>query len=103
MKGHLKPLLIQAKVDNIGVNKVLVDGGAAVNLRLQSLLKKIGECGTNLKPHNIIMSNYKGKDGFSLSALQVNLVVGFITRPTLIMVVPSKANFNLLLGREWIH
>ena len=23
--------------------------------------------------------------------------------PTLFMVVPSKANFNLLLGREWIH
>jgi len=26
-----------------------------------------------------------------------------VVRPTLFMVVPSKANFNLLLGREWIH
>jgi hypothetical protein len=32
MKSHLKPLFIQAKVDEIGVNKVLVDGGPAVNL-----------------------------------------------------------------------
>ncbi|PNY00660.1 hypothetical protein L195_g023945, partial [Trifolium pratense] len=28
MKNHLKPLFIQAKVNNVGVNKVLIDGGA---------------------------------------------------------------------------
>jgi len=49
------------------------------------------------------MLNYEGKDGFSLGTLQVNLIVGPLTKPTLFMVVPSKANFNLLLGREWIH
>ena len=103
MKGHLKPLFIQAKVDDIRVNKVLVDGGAAINLMSQSLLKKIGKCDTYLKPHNIVLSNYEGKAGFSLGALQVNLTVGFVTRSTLFMVVPSNANFNFLLGREWIH
>jgi len=103
MKGPLKPLFIQAKVDNIGINKVLVDGDVDVNLMPQSLLKKIGKCGTGLKPHNIVLSNYEGKVGFSLGALQVNLIVGSITIPTLFMVVPLKANFNLLLGREWIH
>ncbi len=49
------------------------------------------------------MSNYEGKARLSLGALQVNFTVGSVTRPTLFMVVPSKANFNLLLGREWIH
>ena len=34
INSHLKPLFIQAKVDNVGVNKVLVDGGASVNLML---------------------------------------------------------------------
>ena len=103
MKGHLKPFFIPYKVGYIGVSKVLVDGGAAVNLLPQSLLNKIGKCGTNLKPHYIVLSNYEGKAGFSFGALQVNLTVGSVTRPTLFMVVPSKANFNLLLGREWIH
>ena len=88
IKGHLKPLFIQAKVDDIGVNKVLVDRGVVVNLMPQSLHKKIGNCGTDLKPHNIVLSNYEGKAGFSLGALQVNLTVGFVTRPTLFMVVP---------------
>jgi len=35
MKNHLKPLFIQAKVDEIGVNKVFIDGGAVVNLMPQ--------------------------------------------------------------------
>jgi len=49
------------------------------------------------------MSNYEGKVGHSLGALQVNLTLGAVTRPTLFMVVPSMANFNLRLEREWIH
>lgn len=31
MKSHLKPVFIKEKIDNHGVNKVLVDSGAAVN------------------------------------------------------------------------
>ena len=69
----------------------------------QSLLKKIGKFDTDLKPHNIVLSNYEGKVGHSLGAIQVKLTVGTITRRNLFMAVPSKANFNLLLGREWIH
>ena len=103
MKSHLKPLFIQAKVDDVRVNKVLVDGGAVVKFMPRSLLKRIGKYDADLKPHNIVLSNYEGKTRFSLGALQVNLIEGSVTRPTLFMVVPSKANFNLLLGREWIH
>jgi len=61
MKSHLKPLFVQGKVDDIRVNKVLVDGGGAVDFMPQSLLKKIGKCGTNLKPQNIVLSSYEGK------------------------------------------
>jgi hypothetical protein len=69
----------------------------------QSLLKRIRNSEKELKPHNIILSNYEGKAGHFLGALQVNLTVGTVVRLTLFMVVTSKANFNLLLGIEWIH
>lgn len=32
MKNHVKPLFIRAKVENTIVNKILIDGRAAVNL-----------------------------------------------------------------------
>lgn len=33
----------------------------------------------------------------------MNVTVGSITRPTIFMVITSRASYNLLLGREWIH
>jgi len=61
----------------------------------------------DLKPHNVILSNYERKAGHFLGALQVSLTVGTVVRKTLFMVVPSNGGnrgyFNLLLGSEWIH
>ena len=51
----------------------------------------------------MVLTNYEGTTGNSLGAVEVDLVVGSISRTTMFMVVPSKANFNVLLGREWIH
>lgn len=42
MQHNIKPLFIQAKINYVGVNKVLVDGGATVNLLPHFLLKNIG-------------------------------------------------------------
>jgi len=103
MTHHLKPLFIQAKINGVGVNKVLVDGGATLNLLPQSFLSKIGLVDSDLKPHNVVLTNYEGTTGNSLSVVEVELIVGSVSRTTMFMVVPSKANFNVLLGREWIH
>jgi len=66
-------------------------------------LKKIGLFDSDLKPHNVILTNYEGTTVNSLGAIEEDLVVGSICRTTTFIVVPSKANFNVLLGREWIH
>lgn len=61
MKQYLKPLFRWYKVNNVGVNKVLVDVGATVNLIPHSLLKKTGKYDIYLRPHNMVLSNYEGK------------------------------------------
>jgi len=40
MRLHLKPLFMQAKINGVRVNKILVDGGATVNFLPQSFLGK---------------------------------------------------------------
>jgi hypothetical protein len=84
----------------VGVNRVLVNGGATLNLLPQSFLRKIGLVDSNLKPHNVILTNYEGTTGNSLGVVEVDLIVGSVNRTTMFMVVPSKANFNVVLGRE---
>lgn len=51
----------------------------------------------------MVLSNYMGKTSKCLGVIQVDVVVGTTTRPMLFVVVPTKANYNLLLGREWLH
>lgn len=100
IKNHLKPLFIRAKVENTTMNKILVDGGATVNLMPHFLLSKKGKYDTNLRPHNMVLSNYEGKTGQTMGVIQVDVIVRSITRPTVFMVIASRASYNFLLGRE---
>lgn len=69
MQQHLKPHFIWAKVENVWVNKFLVDGGKEINLMTHSLLKKICKYNTNLRPYNMASSNYEGKMRKSLRVI----------------------------------
>lgn len=103
MKSHLKPLFITGKIKDVPINKILVDCDAMVNLILHHMLRKIGKYDTDAKPRNMVLSNYEGKVGSTLGVIQVYLTVGIVTRSAMFMIVEMKANYNLLLGREWIH
>lgn len=74
-----------------------------VNPMLQSLFKKIGKINKDIPHHNMVFSNYEGKNNHILRVMQVELSVGSTTRPTLFMMITPNANYNLLLGCEWIH
>lgn len=76
MRNHLKPLYIKARVKHVAINKVLVDEGTTVNSMPQYMLKRIGMFDTELKPHNMVLSNYEGKIGHTFGVIQVNLAVG---------------------------
>lgn len=94
MMYHLKPLFIRENMDNIVVNKVIIDRGTNVNLMSCLLFKKMGKKDANLQPYNMVLSNCEGKTRFS---------VGSATRTTLFMVITSNATYKLLFGCEWIH
>lgn len=103
MKSHFKPLFIRAKIENIGINKVLVDGGETVELMSHLILNQTSKFDTDLRRHNMVLSKYEGKFGTTMGVIQVDLTLRTITRPTLFMVIASRANYHLLLGREWIQ
>nr|KYP37009.1 hypothetical protein KK1_041822 [Cajanus cajan] len=103
MKAHLKPLLLTLMIEGHEVNKVLVDGGAAINILPKTMLKRFGKIVTDLKPLNILISNYAGKSSQPEGMILLDVQIGSVKRTTMFIVTPSKANFNVLLGREWIH
>lgn len=89
---HLKPLFIRDKVDGTVVNKMFVDRGATVNLMPHSLFKRMGNTDEDLRPNNIVLSNYEGKTRHILGVIQVDLSIGSTSRPTLFMVIKSNVS-----------
>ena len=81
------------------MNKILVDEGATINLMPIFLLGKIGKFDTDLRPHNMVLSNYEGKTGQTIGLIQVDVIMRSITRTTMFMVIVSKTSYNSLLGR----
>nr|KYP72659.1 Transposon Ty3-I Gag-Pol polyprotein [Cajanus cajan] len=67
------------------------------------MLKRFGKLLGDLKPHNIMISDYAGKSSHPEGMILLDVQIGSVKRTTMFIVTPSKANFNVLLGREWIH
>ncbi|XP_020203117.1 uncharacterized protein LOC109788722 [Cajanus cajan] len=103
MKGHLKPLLSTLMIEGHEVNKVLVDGGAAVNILSRTMQKRFGKITADFKPHNILISDYAGKSSQLEGMILLDVQIKSVKRTTMFIVTPSKANFNVLLGCECIH
>nr|KYP40047.1 hypothetical protein KK1_038629 [Cajanus cajan] len=103
MKDHLKPLLLTLMIEGVEVNKVLVDEGATINTLPQTMLKRFRKTLADLKPHNILISDYAGKSSQLEGMILLDVQIGSVKMTTMFIVTPLKANFNVLLGREWIH
>lgn len=94
----MEPLYIRSEIGDVRVNKVLINYGTCINVMPHSLLKMIGKYDTYLKSNNMVLFNYRGKSSMPLGVIQVDVFVGSPTRPTLFIVIPTKANYNLILG-----
>lgn len=69
MKNHFKPLMIRENVEGVAINKVLVDCGTTVNIMPAYILKKIGKYENEVRPNNMVLSNYGGKTAHTLGVI----------------------------------
>ncbi|XP_015966462.1 uncharacterized protein LOC107490202 [Arachis duranensis] len=85
------------------VNKILVDGRAAVNLMPERMMGRLEKIEKELIKSSIGVTDFNGRTSSVRGVVLLSIEVDSINRPTLFVVVPSKADFNLLLGRDWIY
>ena len=90
-------------VDGKLVMKMLVDGGAAVNIMPYVMLHKLGKSQDDLTKTNMMLKDFEGIVSPTLGALCVDLTIGSKTLPTTFFVINGKGSYSLLLGRDWIH
>jgi hypothetical protein len=102
--NHLKPLFVRGHIDGIPIAKMLVDGGATLNLMPYSLYRKLGKQDDELVKTNMTLNDV-GTDS-SIKDKKVTSVELTIRTKTLVaafFVADIEGNYSIILGRDWFH
>jgi hypothetical protein len=100
---HLRPLYIKGHVDGRPMTKMLVNGGAAVNVMPYTTYRKLGKGKEDLIKTNMMLKDFEGKASPAQGAINVELMIGSKTLLTTFFIINGKNSYNLLLDRDWIH
>jgi hypothetical protein len=102
-RQHLKALFVKGRVDGQPVSKILIDGGAAINIMPYVMYRKLGKGDQDLTKTDMMLKDFEGNVSPAKGAVCVELTIGSKTLPTTFFVINGKGAYNLLLGRDWIH
>ena len=95
MRGH---------INGRPISRMLVDGGAIVNLMPYSLYKKLGGTDEELIKMNVMVSGIGGGDPIGASGVSsMKLTIGSKMIEIAFFVSEVQGNFNLILGCDWIY
>jgi hypothetical protein len=86
-RQHLKALFLKCFVHTKPGTRMLVDGGAAVNLMPCTLLRKIGKSIEDLTKIDIMMVDFEGNISLAQGAICVELTIGGKTLSTTFFVI----------------
>jgi hypothetical protein len=102
--NHLKALYVKGFLNGKPISRMLVDGGAIVNLMPYSLFKKLGCKDEELIKTNMTVSGVGGGEPMSAKGvISMELTVGSKSLATAFFVAETQGNYSLILGRDWIH
>jgi len=102
-RQHLKALFVKGRVDGQPMTKILVDGGAAINIMPYAIYRKLRKGDQDLTRTDMMLKDFEGNVSPVKGAICVELTIGSKTLSTTFFVISGKGAYNLLLGRDWIH
>ena len=96
MRRHIKFLYVRAHLNGRPVSKVLMDNGSVVIVMPLRMLRALGRSINDLIETKVVMSAFTGDTTYRYHHWQQNCTI-------CLFVIYFTANYNILLGRDWIH
>ena len=103
MTRHIRPLYVRAHFIGKPVSKVLVDNGSPINVMSLRMFRALGRGISDLIEIEVSVSTFTREISKILGVLPIDIIVGRKTSLSAFFVIDSTANYNALLGRDWIH
>ena len=90
---HLKALYINGFINDKPSSKMLVDGGATVNVMPMTTYRKIGKLPEELIKTNMTLRDYGGHSSEVSGVTTVEVTAGSKTLPTTFFVIEGKGSY----------
>ena len=103
MRKHIKPLYVRSHLNGRPVSKELIDNGSMVNVMPLRMLRDLGRSISDLIETEVAMSAFTGEVSKTLRILPITITIGSKTKLFAYFMIDSTANYNILLGRNWIN
>ena len=97
---HLKALYLSGYINGSPMRRMLVDGGAAVNVMPVTTYRKLGKLPEELIKTDLTLKDYSGRSQNVCGATTVKITIGSKTIPTTFFVIEGKGAYTTLLGRD---
>ncbi|CAA0832644.1 Unknown protein, partial [Striga hermonthica] len=102
-KPHNRPLFVTGYTREKKVNRILIDGGSAVNILSLRTLKELEVPTDELSNSRLMIQGFNQGGQRALGIIRLKLVIGEMTSNALFHVIDAKTSYNMLLGRPWLH
>ena len=103
MTRHIKSLYVRTHLNGRPVSKVLMDNGSVVNVMPLRMLRALGRRFNDMIETKVVVSAFTGEVSKTLGILPIDITIGNKTTLFAFFMIDSTANYNILLGRDWIH
>ncbi|GAA0166762.1 hypothetical protein LIER_21847 [Lithospermum erythrorhizon] len=100
---HNRPLYVSGYLCDFKISKMLVDGGSAVNILPLHIFKTLGISTEDLQQTRVMIEGFNQGGQRAMGKVSLNLIIGELETTSWFHVIDSKATYNVLLGRPWIH
>ncbi|XP_055831000.1 uncharacterized protein LOC129900049 [Solanum dulcamara] len=101
--GHNKALHIVVKCRDKIVTRVLIDGGSGCNICPFTTLRVLGLNMGDIEESRVKVRAFDGAQRSVIGEIHLTLQVGPAEFLVLFQVMDVSSNYNLLLGRPWVH
>ncbi|KAM2645653.1 hypothetical protein EV1_019177 [Malus domestica] len=102
-KPHNHPLFVSGYVREHKVNRMLMDGGSAINIMPKSTMTTIGINVDELFLSRLLIEGFNQRGQRAMGMIRVEMTIGELQSSTIFHVIDARTSYNLLLGRPWIH
>jgi hypothetical protein len=101
-RQHLKALFLKGFVNRKPITRMIVDGGAAINL-MSYMLCKIGKSDEDLTQTNMMLVDFKGNVSPAQGEICVELTIDSKILLTAFFVIKGRRSYNIRPDQDWIR